>query len=104
MIKLENWSVTFAGGDPYTPPEAQIKILQGNAFGHPRSKDGEFIHTSPVVKVEGRVATTFSGSVYELGKIDPKYRAWLKKNFPQWDYRRPLAMGKNEAQGGTNNE
>lgn len=93
MIRLDNWSVCFAPRDRYTPPEMSQKSLQGNAFGHPKHDDGKHIATSLPVKVDGRIVTTCSGSVYKLGRIDPKYRQWLKENFPNWNWRKPLSLG-----------
>jgi hypothetical protein len=76
MIKLENWSVTNGSLDPYSPPEHCI-CLQGDVTGHPRLPDC-FCTTSPIVGVNGREVTTYSGGVYVLGEPDPKYVQFCK--------------------------
>ena len=60
-------------------------------FGSPKFVDGKFIVTSEVVGINGRNITTKSGTVYYLGKIDPKYRRFLKTNRPNWDWRNPIS-------------
>ena len=92
MVRLDNWSVCSAGRIRYTPPELQVKALQGNAFGHPRFEDGKHVVTSSPFSIKGRIVTTYSGSVYKLGKIDPEYRKWLKKNVPGWNWRNPITI------------
>ena len=83
MKNLENWSVTLRG-DYYTPPEACSKCLQG------LNEDGFNIVTSPIVAVNGRVVTTYSGSVYLLGTVDPNYLDWLKDNNMPYDEVNPI--------------
>lgn len=86
---LDSWSTT-TDGDPYTAPECRKLRLQGVV------RNGQFAGrgclTSPVDKVNGRYITTRSGSVYLLGKIDPGFYAWLKKNRPDWDWRNPIKI------------
>ena len=88
---MENWSTSLRGS-PYDPPELMILTLVGQVYGHKEERhyDGKWIRTSEIVKVEGRTLTTGSGSVYHLGSIDPKFRRWLKKNVPDWDWRNPV--------------
>lgn len=87
MPKLENWSVTFRG-DRYTAPELRPPCLQGVVADGPRA--GKSVITSRIVAADGRVVETWSGSKYVLGKIDPKYRAWLREHRPDWDFRNPI--------------
>jgi len=89
MICLENWSV----GQPFynMPPELGCKFLQGNVYNHPRVPDGHHIHTSVIEKADGRL-TTVSGTTYKLGKINTEYRKWLRKNYPDWDWRKPVKI------------
>lgn len=83
-MKIENWSVIclnmLEGVNVYLPPEAYKLQLQGNVYGHPNFPDGDYLHTSNIVKVEGRTVTTHSGNVYELGKIDSSYYDWCVAN------------------------
>jgi hypothetical protein len=89
MYKLENWSTT-SQSDAYTAPECLEIILQGNVYGNPKFRDGDHILTSCIVSMVGRVITTYSGSKYLLGKIDPKFREMLRKIRPNWDWRNPI--------------
>ena len=59
---------------PYTAPEAIVPSLQGNVFGHPNHEEGTYVITSHIVAVYGRKVQTWSGPIYELGKVDPKYQ------------------------------
>jgi hypothetical protein len=98
MTRLENWRCVYRG-DVYTPPELQAVCLVGQVYGHRNSHrhpDGKEVCTSYIVKAERRVVTTASGSVYHLGKIDPEYRKYLAKERPDWDYRNPITLKKEE--------
>jgi hypothetical protein len=89
-IKLNNWSTT-GSFDPYLAPELHKVYLQGFAIGHPKLGDTP-VKTSWIVSVRGRLVITYSGSVYKLGRIDPKFRAWLKINRPGWLWRKPITI------------
>lgn len=78
-MKIENWYVTD-DGNPYNPPEYARKMIGGEVYGNPRFPDGHKIVTSSITKVDGRIVTTNSGSVYELGTPSPDYINWLKEN------------------------
>jgi hypothetical protein len=95
-MRLENWSLSKRWGtnDHYRDPACVPVCLQGNVYGHgsPRHPDGKGIITSGIESVEGRVVKTRTGSVYELGKIDPDYRAYLKEHHPDWDWRNPIRI------------
>lgn len=58
--RLENWYV------------GEADMLYGQAYGHPRFKDGESIRTSRVVKLDIKTgkATTIN-TEYELGSPNP---------------------------------
>jgi len=90
MIKIDNWSVTKRGG-PYTAPECWFTCLAGHVKDHPRLGNGSVL-TSEIVGVNGRTIETKSGSIYRLGKIDPKYHKWIKTNYEGWDWRNPIKM------------
>lgn len=80
-MRLEQWAVTYSAGtimDPYKAPELYHKGLCGAVYNNPEFNDGEIITTTRLVKIErqedGKVlATTRSGSVYELGEVNPLY-------------------------------
>lgn len=73
-MKLENWSVVTR--DPYSPPEYGI-YLAGSVYGHATRPDGQKITTSRIVEVNGRKVTTASGSIYEVGEVNPEYAKYL---------------------------
>ena len=72
VVRLENWSVVN-NQDPYKAPELRRAGLCGKAYGHPLHSDGTPIITSPVLMVHDGLVFTKSGSVYELGAVDPAY-------------------------------
>jgi len=91
MPRLENWSV-LAPTDPYTPPENCGSMLHGEVYGHPNKNllDGDYIRTNIIIHVEGRNATTKSGTVYELGEPDPGYLKWCEEHGYKLDPEQPL--------------
>lgn len=98
MLEIYNWSIT-GNANPYTPPEAIRISLCGFCPDHPFSSDHlkrnhlkHRVVTSYIVKAEGRIITTYSGSVYKLGFIDPGYRKYLKKTRPNWNWRKPITI------------
>ena len=72
-IKLKNWSVSYSNPDAYSAPELMGVVLCGNVYGHTRFLDGVYVKTSPVIKLEGKVFFTKSGSQYILEDVDPEY-------------------------------
>jgi hypothetical protein len=94
--KIDRWAVIVTPGRGMFDGGSAIA---GNVYGHPdtRHPDGKGIVTSRVVSFEGRVVTTRSGSRYRLGRIEPKYRRWLRKARPDWDWRQPLRVIKKPA-------
>lgn len=88
--RLENWSVQ---GDRYQAPECAQPCLVGKVYNHPKSDrhpDGKKIRTSFIKKIEGKVITTYSGTVYCLGKPDSKYLQWIKNNNIKFDPENPI--------------
>jgi hypothetical protein len=97
-ITLQNWSCFSTGSnDPYLAPELATLRICGEAYGHPKSQDGQYVRTSSVVQVDGREVITRSGSVYRLGKINPLYRKWLKKYRPNWNSKQPITVLKEDS-------
>ena len=68
---LNNWSVVKR--DPYIAPEMQSSCLRGQVTGHSEIADGEYVTTSSIISNADGKITTVSGSVYELGDVDPEY-------------------------------
>lgn len=92
-MKLDNWSVGSHKADSFLPPELKRPCLHGILTGHPKHADGTEVTTSAIIGVEGDYIKTSSGSLYELGTVDPQYEQ-LEPNarerlFTQW--RRPNA-------------
>lgn len=87
---LHNWSVYLA---PYKPPVEGFECIVGDVYGHPNSErhpDGKTIQTSSLVGAKGRTVTTRAGSTYRLGRIDPKYRRWMRKQGIAYDRHQPV--------------
>ena len=77
-MRLENWSVTSVDGE-YDPPECRRIQVQGDVYEHLTRPDGEYIRTSDVREVNGRVVRT-RNSVYTLGEPDERYVNWCIAN------------------------
>lgn len=91
IVDLEKWEVWAFGADPANLPNAIGCKLTGVVTGHPRKPDGEEVVTTRIVKVEGRLITTKSGTVYRLGAPSLEYRDHLRVVRPDWDPEDPLA-------------
>ena len=93
---MECWSISkrLGSNDHYRDPAVIPSCLIGRVYGHgsDRHPDGKEIMTSGIESIEGRLVRTRSGSVYQLGRIDPKYRAYLRETSPDWDYRNPIRI------------
>jgi hypothetical protein len=87
-VILQDWSVYR---DPYHPPEVPSR-LKGRVFGHHRKPDGEWVMTSSIEDATGRLVTTSSGTVYQLGCIERGYRKWLRDNGYDYDPKRPVVV------------
>lgn len=94
VVRLVDWSVKDnRAASPYMAPEQTTKHLVGRAFGHPTAvNDGGILTSSPIKAVNGRLVTTKSGTVYRLGRIDPKYRAWLRNEGIAYDPHNPVRI------------
>jgi hypothetical protein len=93
--RLENWSLGFypsSKENPYLSPQQRVRVLCGRVYGNPEYADGHPIRTNYVVAARGRLVTTFSGSVYELGEVDPHYRAWSQEQGFGWDEENPVRI------------
>lgn len=77
-MRLENWCIV-SDGDPYLAPEMQKSYLNGKVYGHPRFDEGHYVTTSRIIEVKDGKVHTRSGSVYELGKVDPSYEEQFPK-------------------------
>ena len=96
MTTLQDWLVRIKG-DGFTAPELLTKHLEGAVFRHPKSNrhpDGKYITTSSICGCEGRVVTTASGTKYKLGRVNRKYRAWMKSKGLQYDRKNSVKMVK----------
>lgn len=89
MVKIDNWSTCPATNDPFVAPECRGLALQGNVQDHPVLGVG-FVHTSPIDRFHKRTVTTYSGTVYRLGRIDPQFRRYLRRIRPNWNWREPF--------------
>lgn len=81
-MKLENWSLRVTNSGI---------VLFGNVYDHPEYEDGQLIGTSRIMNTTKPFVYTYSGSVYELGKVSVEY----EKLFP--DARKRLFDQKNKA-------
>lgn len=81
--------------DFYIAPELVRTRLKGVVTGHPRKPDGKVIITTKVARVDGRVITTDSGTVYELvGEPSPEYVAYMAANRIVFDSEAPIKIRK----------
>lgn len=93
--RLEDWAtnlVPTTAENPYLPPEQRVRVLTGKTFGHPEFPDGHAIQTNRIVAAAGRFVTTDSGSIYELGAVNPKYLAWIAAEGHEWDDENPVRI------------
>jgi len=81
IVKIENWSVISLRNSPYEAPEVSGGCLYGEATGHRKFNPGTMIRTSRLVgkvllRGDDRILIkTYSGSLYELGKISNDYES-----------------------------
>lgn len=78
VVRIENWSVGDHPDDWHIPPEVRPRVLRGVVYGHPRKPDGSRVRTNNIVKSVGRFVETASGTVYQLGEVDPEYDKWCR--------------------------
>lgn len=90
-IRIENWEIVAGDADPYMAPEIIPLCLRGNAYGHPRFPDGQFVTTTPIAESKGNWCRTESGSEYILGQPEPRYEEWYaKKHGKQLNIKSPF--------------
>lgn len=89
VVIIQEWAVH---ADPFAAPELRRVYLHGRVYGHPREGDGKSVITSKIRDSKGRIVTTESGTVYRLGRINRKYRRYLKKEGIPYDPRNPIKM------------
>ena len=80
MMRIENWSLVGCQRGQYDAPETQRFQVSGQVFGSLKHYEGKRITTSFLVALNGCDITTFSGSVYQLGRPDEKYVEWCQEN------------------------
>lgn len=71
-MRIENWSITICD-DPYKAPELLGICLMGQVYGQEGKPEGRSVETSRIIKSKDGFVETQSGSVYELGQVDPDY-------------------------------
>lgn len=83
---LHKWSVTeFGSNNIYMAPELRTKRLAGY-----RDDETQEVITGPIVKVEGKKITTWSGSVYILADINEEYLFWMQDQKIEFDPENPI--------------
>lgn len=87
---IEDWVPVHAYADIRVGPKCVDMCLSGNAYNHPRFRDGCFITTSTVLKmdVDAGTAETYSGTKYSLGKPSPVFVKNLPEGVKLSDYNR----------------
>lgn len=92
-MRLDNWALVGTGG-PYAAPECRTPRLTGTLLDdhdrYVRHKLGKEIITSEIVKAEGRIVFTKSGSCYELMSPHPDYLEYLKEQGSYYNADNPL--------------
>jgi hypothetical protein len=77
--KVECWSLCDPMQSPYRAPELGSRRLQGVVSGDANFPAHYHIVTSDVVKIDGEARTCETkNTIYQLGKIDPGYVAYMK--------------------------
>jgi hypothetical protein len=81
---LHKWSV-MEHRDPFMAPEMSSKRLVGF-----RDDDPKQVITGPIVSIQGKTITTYSGSVYILEDVNPEYLKWMEDNGYPYDPENPI--------------
>lgn len=71
-IRIEDWHVS---GNPYAAPEVRTLHLSGKIYGHQDFPNGSNVSTSAIDGSENGLIKTKSGSLYEIGSVNPDYEA-----------------------------
>lgn len=79
-IKLTKWAVESRNDSPYAAPEVAGFMALSGTCDHPTLENQKKrIITSAIVKINKRLVTTKSGSVYQLyGKAMDAHSQWCK--------------------------
>lgn len=86
MKTISNWRTTLCPSRPYLPPEAHDHLhVEGDI-------DGKTKVTSRIVKAEGDLITTKSGSVYQLGAPSADWLQWLAERGKAFDSENPIKV------------
>lgn len=101
-VRLDFWSVVYDQRNPYIPPEGRALCLKGViGEGHPHKPPGSRVVTSGIKTIAGRLVTTGSGTVYQLGRVNRKYRAWMKEKQICYDAKNPIKDKRSSAMAPT---
>lgn len=93
MTILQNWSTCRPRlCDPFAAPELTGIALQGVVHGHRHKPDGVRVVTSRVSRVIGKIVTTESGTVYELGDPSEDYLDYLARQGRTFDADQPIRV------------
>jgi len=88
-VRIENWEIVTTQSDPYKAPEQWPCRLQGNVYGHPAFKEGDWVQTSQIMETNGNRVKTYT-RWYVLGEPNEKYVLWCKDHAPQADLNKPF--------------
>lgn len=71
--RLEDWAIITTEQNPLLAPKLLAKCLTGKLYNHPKFDDGVNVTTSAFTAQTDGCVVTNSGSIYELGAINPEY-------------------------------
>ena len=96
-MKIENWSLRTEDVDPYRAPETIGRVIVGDIYNSPDFSDGTRITTGTAFSSIGRRVNCRSDSrpgfeVFVLGKIDKKYREWMKTQNIAYNPKNPIKV------------
>ena len=78
--KLEGWAVVPSGNIAAFQPLRAGNLLVGKVFGHPTIAEGQFIFTSPIVRMDSEANTVETrNTAYCLGEASSEYKIWSKQ-------------------------
>ena len=91
VTSLDQWYFTKVVASPYAAPEMRkVLVLNGFVFNHSKKKDGTFVQTSAVKRIEGPEgdcrAWTMSGTKYELLTPEKEYVETMNREGSQIYY------------------
>lgn len=86
MKRIEQWATEPCPDLPYVAPELHGHVHVSGII------DGKEKLTSRVVKAEGRIITTKSGTVYELGEPRAGFVEWCAGHGTPLDSEHPIKL------------